>query len=210
MTGHVRYDKKTKNYLYVIEVGPKGNRKRKVKRGFKNQREAKKAMNLAMADLQKEESSILDSNDYTVSEYLDYWLSSYAKSSTAPNTYKGYERMIRVHIAPELGPKKLGTLTPRDVQDYYNRKVEVLSAQTVKHHHRLLCKALNYSVDWEFVERNVAKKAKSPKPERYKPTTYTESELKRLFEAAKENLIYYPIIFSASHTGARLGELRAL
>ncbi|MFA9559676.1 tyrosine-type recombinase/integrase [Evansella sp. AB-rgal1] len=85
-----------------------------------------------------------------------------------------------------------------------------LSAQTVKHHHRLLCKVLNDAIDWEFVETNVAKKAKPPKPMRYKPVTYTESELKRLLEAAKQSPIYSPIIYTAGHTGGRLGELRPL
>jgi integrase len=74
----------------------------------------------------------------------------------------------------------------------------------------VFCKALNDAVDWEFIERNVAQKAKAPKPMKFRPTIYCEDELKQLFDAAKSSEVYFPIIFTAAHTGARLGELRAL
>ncbi|MDR7076163.1 integrase [Neobacillus niacini] len=84
-----------------------------------------------------------------------------------------------------------------------------LSAQTVKHHYRLLSKALNDAVDWEL-NKNVAQKAKPPKSKKFRATFYSREELDQLFEAAKSSTVYYPMIFTAGHTGARLGELRAL
>jgi integrase len=121
-----------------------------------------------------------------------------------------YSNIIRLHLIPGLGEVKLNELKTKQVQDYYTDKLEELSAQTVKHHHRLLSKALNDAVDWEIIEKNVAKKAKPPKPNKYRPTVYSEVELTRLFEAAKTSVIYFPIIFTAGQTGARKGELRAL
>ncbi|MEC1721963.1 N-terminal phage integrase SAM-like domain-containing protein [Schinkia azotoformans] len=88
-----------------------------------------------------------------MSDYLDYWLKSYVKSNTSPNTYRGYEQIIRVHLKPILGHIKLQELTSLQLQNYYVDKLEDLSAQTVKHHHRLLSKALNDAVDWEFVNK---------------------------------------------------------
>lgn len=206
--------------MYVIEIGSKGNRKRKVGKNFKTQREAKNAMANAIAELQKKEIKLLPKNDLTLGDYLDYWLKTYAMPNTSPNTFNTYERIVRVHLKPELGKIKLQELTTRQIQDYYTDKLSIgiekdgvfsgLSAQTVKHHHRLLCKALNDAVDWVFLEINVAKKAKPPKPERYKITTYTADELKQLFETAKASKAHYPIIFTGAETGARLGELRAL
>ncbi|WP_138415221.1 tyrosine-type recombinase/integrase [Aquibacillus sediminis] len=218
MTGHVRWDKETKSWMYTIEIGRGGNRKRRVKKNFKKQREAKEAMNLAVAELQQTESVV--DHDITLGEYLDYWLRNYAKTNTAPNTYKGYEKIVRVHIKPSLGKTKLAELKTKYVQEYYTEKLglhefadeedTVLSAQTVKHHHRLLTKALNDAIDWEFISKNVATKAKPPKPERYKIITYSVDELNKLFEKAKASKVHYPIIFTATETGARLGELRAV
>jgi integrase len=143
-------------------------------------------------------------------DYLDYWLKSYAKSNTSPNTYRAYEQIIRVNLKPGLGYIQLQDLKPLHLQNYYVEKLVDLSAQTVKHHHRLLSKALNDAVDWEFLNKNVAQKAKPPKPKKFRATFYSMEELDRLFEAEKSSTVYYPMIFIAGHTGARLGELRAL
>ncbi|MBU9721349.1 MULTISPECIES: tyrosine-type recombinase/integrase [Bacillaceae] len=248
MTGNVREDKKKNYFLFTIELGKDetGKRKRIVRRGFKNRTEARKAMTAAIADLynnepEKTESNVTavandevasnDSNKSTESEdneeiklgdYLDYWLKTYVETNTAYNTFLGYERMIRVHIKPALGDILLSKLKPRDIQDYYTRKVRtenmldseeddgLLSAQSVKHHHRVLSKALSDAVDLEFVEKNVVKKVKPPKVQKLKIITYTSGELELLLNHAVSNEVYGPIIYSAAYTGARLGELRAL
>lgn len=80
----------------------------------------------------------------------------------------------------------------------------------IKHHHRLLCKALNDAVDWEILNKNAAHKDKPPKLKKFRPVFYSKEELNQLFEAAKASALYHPIIFTAGHTGSRLGELRAL
>ncbi|MED4351919.1 N-terminal phage integrase SAM-like domain-containing protein [Schinkia azotoformans] len=154
MTGRITKDKKTGAYYITIEVGTKGNRKRKVQKNFKTKRDAKVALDLPIAELQKEVGNNDDSKeDLSLSDYLDYWLKSYVKSNTSPNTYRGYEQIIRVHLKPILGHIKLQELTSLQLQNYYVDKLEDLSAQTVKHHHRLLSKTLNDAVDWEFVNK---------------------------------------------------------
>ncbi|WNF35212.1 site-specific integrase [Bacillaceae bacterium IKA-2] len=222
----MKQEKKTKKWTYIVENGldSDGKRKRKIKKGFKTKTEAKKAMAMAIANQQKDDvDDVNEIEPLTLGEYLDYWLESYAHSNTSPNTYKGYERIIRVHLKPGLGNIKLSDLHVRDIQKYYGGKLRgkngserkskvdgALSAQTVKHHHRLLSKALSDAVDWEYIEKNPAKKAKPPRSEKTKITTYTIEGLHLLFESAKTSEIYFPIIFTAAYTGGRLGELRAL
>jgi integrase len=211
MNSRVTKDKKTGTFYYTIEVGTKEKRERRVKRKFKTAKAAKAALELALAELQKVmDNAAGPKGILTLGEYLDYWLKAYAESNTSPNTYRGYEQIIRVHLKPTLGHIKLQELRTIHLQDYYVEKQVGLSAQTVKHHHRLLSKALNDAVDWEFVNKNVALKSKPPKPKKFRPTFYSKEELDLLFEAAKSSTVNYPIIFSAGHTGARLGELRAL
>jgi integrase len=210
LTGRVTKEKKANTWYYTIEVGTKGKRKRKVQKNFKTKAEAKDALKFAMSELEKEGNLENSKRDMTLGEYLDYWLKSYAKTNTAPNTYRGYEGIIRVHLKPELGTIKLHKLTSMQIQDYYTEKLERLSAQTIKHHHRLLCKALNDAVDWEILNKNVVQKAKPPKPTKFRPVFYSKEELNLLFESAKASKVYQPIIYTAGHTGARLGELRAL
>ncbi|WML52190.1 N-terminal phage integrase SAM-like domain-containing protein [Neobacillus sp. PS3-12] len=201
MTGRITKDKRTGTYYITIEVGTKGNRRRKVLKNFKTKRDAKVALDLAQAELQTELDKGESREDLSLGDFLDYWLKSYAKSNTAPNTYRGYEQIIRVHLKPGLGLIKLNELKPLQLQNYYVEKLEDLSAQTVKHHHRLLSKALNDAVDWEFVNKNVVQKAKPPKPQKFRPTFYSKEELDRLMEAAKSSTVYYPMIYTAGHTG---------
>ncbi|OIJ12731.1 hypothetical protein BKP35_09105 [Anaerobacillus arseniciselenatis] len=225
MAGHIKQDKKTGKWLFIVEAGKdaKGNRKRQVRKGFKNKTEAKNALAIAIADHQKKELATEDKAEtMTVGNYLDYWLKTYAETNTAHNTFKAYERIIRVHLKPDLGHLQLNELKVRDIQHYYSTKVksenseensenaEKLSKQSVLHHHRVLCKALNDALDWEFVKKNVARKAKPPKPDKAPFTTYSKGELELLLECAKGSEIYYPIFLGAAYTGARLGELRAL
>ncbi|MFD2443757.1 tyrosine-type recombinase/integrase [Bacillus sp. CGMCC 1.16607] len=210
MTGRITKDKITGSYYITIEVGTKGNRKRKVQKNFKTKREAKEALELAIAEMQKVVEEKESKENLLLGDYLDFWLKSYAESNTSPNTYKRYEQIIRVHLKPGLGHITLQELRPLQLQNYYVEKLGDISAQTVLHLHRLLSKALNDAVDWEFVNKNVALKTKPPKPKKFRPTFYSKEELECLFEAAKSSKVYYPIIFNAGHTGARLGELRAL
>jgi integrase len=210
LTGRITKDKKKGTFYVTIELGTKGKRQRKVLKNFKTRKEAKEALDFALADLQKELENSVSTTELSLSEYLDFWLKSYARSNTAPNTFRSYEQIIRVNLKPGLGHIKLQDLRPLDLQNYYVEKLVDLSAQTVKHHHRLLSKALNDAVDWELLDKNVAQKAKPPRPKKFRPTFYSKEELDRLIEAAKTSVVYYPMIFTGGYTGARLGELRAL
>jgi integrase len=212
MTGNVRFDKESDSYMYTIEMGTRGNRMRKIKKKFKSERAAKHAMFEAMKELEKDFESRSKGQlaDQTLGKFLSFWLEAYARSNTAPNTFKGYKSIIQNHVEPSIGHIDIKALRVLDIQTYYKDKLECLSAQSVKHHHRLLSKALNDAIDWEILTRNVVLKAKAPVPKRFKPTFYLKSELNRLFDAAKASDVYFPFIFIDGHTGMRLGELRAL
>ena len=109
--------------------------------------------------------------DITFSEYLDYWLDNHAKLNTAPKTIEGYSYIINLHLKPSLGNVKIAHLTPSHLQQYYaeklaNGKIDGdggLSAQSVKHHHRVISKALRDAVKWQFLARNVAEAVSPPK-----------------------------------------------
>jgi integrase len=73
-------------------------------------------------------------------------------------TYESYERVIRCHIKPELGRRKLKTLAPDHVQVLYQRKLDAgLTPGTVRLVHSVLSCALDQAVKWGTVPRNVCK-----------------------------------------------------
>lgn len=55
---------------------------------------------------------------------MDGWLVGTVKGSVKSTTYESYERVIRCHIKPELGRRKLKTLAPDHVQALYQRKLD--------------------------------------------------------------------------------------
>lgn len=208
------YPKKDKNgtYYFVLEAGKdsKGNRIRLKRRGFKKLSEAKTAMAELTLQIKSGNSSVLIEN-MPLGKYLDYWLENYAKTNTTPKTFAEYKKMIETHIKPSLGQIMLNDIKALHLQNYYSDKLKVLSAQTVTHHHRVLSKAFNDAIDWEFITNSPTRGAKPPKPDKPEMSTLSAEQLNVLSNVAKEKTpIYFPIICSASHTGMRKSELVGL
>lgn len=112
----------------------------------------------------------------TLGEYLDYWLEQVVKPERRPTTYAGYETMVRVHIKPVLGKKKLDEVGPAEVRHLLSvlREKETtgrgggprkLSHRMVQFAHAVLRNALSNAVREELVGRNAAKLVKMSNPE---------------------------------------------
>lgn len=147
----------------------------------------------------------VEDDQITFSEYLDFWLDNHAKNNTSPKTYKGYRYIISQHIKPTLGGIKISKLNPAHLQNYYSSKLSNgrmdgqggLFSQSVKHHHRLISKALSDAVKWQRIVRNVAESVDSPKTKKLEMKTLGREDVGSLLEMAKSSLSYYPIIFTA-------------
>ncbi|PAE35422.1 hypothetical protein CHI06_23520 [Bacillus sp. 7884-1] len=144
---------------------------------------------------------------------MDYWLDNHSKSNTAPRTHENYHYMITQHIKPILGHIKISKLQSSHLQEYYAQKLSGgkldgngLSAQSVKHHHRLISKALKDAMRWEFIIRNVAAVITPPKTKKVEMQTWDNEQVKAFLEAAKSSP-YFPIYFTAINTGMRRGEV---
>jgi integrase len=58
---------------------------------------------------------------WTVQEYLGYWLRTVVLQERRPKTYQGYEGVVRLHLIPGLGRKRLAKLTAQDVRIFLTR-----------------------------------------------------------------------------------------
>jgi hypothetical protein len=56
--------------------------------------------------------------NWTVAEYLTYWLREVVREDRRPKTYQGYEGVVRLHLIPALGRKRLGKLSAQDVRTF--------------------------------------------------------------------------------------------
>ncbi len=108
-------------------------------------------------------------------------------------------------------------LKPEYLQRYYSEKLTGgrcdssggLSAQTVRHHHTALHKALQTAVEWGLLNRNAADAVSPPHVQRPEMQTWDEDEITRFLEAAKTTP-YHHLFYLALFTGMRRSELLAL
>jgi len=201
----------------IIETGhtPSGRRGRKRYTFFGTQTNAQSELIKRLHQL--ETGALVLNDSFTVSAYLDHWLSAYAKPSTAPRTYVRYEQLVREHLAPGVGNHKLTKLTPLHVQSLYAKLLKEgrldgkggLSPQTVVHAHRVLHKALKQALLWGFVTRNVADAVAPPKVERTQAKVLDEKHVIALLRHLKGSDMHLPVLI-ALHTGMRSGEILGL
>jgi integrase len=153
----------------------------------------------------------------TVGEYLETWLRDYVSTNTAPSTADGYSDIVKAHIIPELGQFPLTALQPSHIQAYYSRMLGSgrrdgkggLSAQTVKHHHRVLYEALKHAVKHGVLIRNVVEAVDPPRPQNREMSTLEPDDVHSLLNAAR-GTPHYTLFYTAVYTGLRRSELLGL
>jgi hypothetical protein len=59
--------------------------------------------------------------NWTVADYLSYWLREVVREDSRPKTYQGYEGVVRLHRIPGLGRKRIGKLSAQDVRLFITR-----------------------------------------------------------------------------------------
>jgi integrase len=146
----------------------------------------------------------------TVADYLQRWLTDYAKPNLSPRSYERYAGIIRQHLVPDFGSIQLSQLRPEHLQKHYSTRLNSgLSARTVRYHHALIHIALQTAVKWGLVSRNVADAVEPPKFKRSKMQTWNEYEVNQFLEVAKDTQ-YYALFYTALFTGMRRSELLAI
>lgn len=152
----------------------------------------------------------------TVSELLDRWL-GHVRADLSPTTLYAYERKIALYIKPNLGNVRLAKLTTARLDGLYRSLRATggldggLSAQTIRHVHAILRRALAQAQRWGWVERNVAELAEPPTVRKQPSESATGAQLSELLQAQEcQGTDLGDLIALAIGTGARRGELCGL
>jgi integrase len=190
-------------YTVQTATGPK----RRVVYG-RTRKEAHENLVKALAD--RDRGLVFQGENQRLSAFLDCWLNGSVKGSVKPSTFESYERIIRNHIKPALGHKKLKTLAPDHVQYFYQSKLdEGLAPGSVRLMHGILHKALEQAVKWGAVPRNVCKAVTPPKPNPEDIRPLDAEQAKRLFKAAHGTRLEALYVLAVT-AGLRVGELLGL
>lgn len=99
--------------------------------------------------------------------------------------------MIRLHVVPALGSKRLERLTAADVRVLLNGKRDAgLAANTIRHIHALLRVAPTQAVREDLAPRNVASLVQVPMPPAADVRPLDVEEARRLLDAARGDRLY--------------------
>jgi integrase len=166
-------------------------------------------------------------------EYLDYWLKAYVSTLRA-TTARGYESVVRLHLRPSLGGKRLSKLTAQDVRaflaalrdrclccanglDRNNRQDRRCcsvgrccdrrpTVRQVQFVHAVLRNVLSHAMREELIPRNVATLVKVPAPRYRVGKGLTVDQVRSLLKAAEGHRLH-PLYVVAATMGLRRGEL---
>ncbi len=153
---------------------------------------------------------VFEGDNQTLSVFLDNWLDGSVKGSVKHSTFESYERLIRCHLKPELGWRKLKTLAPDHVQALYGRKLDAgLAPGTVRLIHAVLSRALDQAVRWGTLPRNVCKATTPPRPNSEEINPLDAEHARRLLESARGDR-FEALYVLAVTAGLRIGELLGL
>lgn len=146
----------------------------------------------------------------TVAAYLDRWLTTAVDGHLAPRTVEGYRALVRNHLAPVLGHRRLAQLGGAHLADLYaDRLRSGLHPRTVHHLHACAHKAFAQAVRWRLIDRNPADDADPPKvPERL-PRVLSPDQLRAFIAACSGHRLESLFLLILS-TGLREGEALGL
>jgi len=122
-----------------------------------------------------------------VDEWLDYWAENIASVRVRPRTLDTYRTMIRMHLNPYIGKRRLDQVQPEHLEQTYKQLLDKgLSPASVLRVHRMLHRALKIAMQRDRVARNVATLVEPPRQERPKtPEPLDVEECKRVLAAAE-------------------------
>ncbi len=142
----------------------------------------------------------------TLAEYAQRWLAQHPR--LAPRTRELYDGLLARHVLPDLGPARLGDLTPAGVRRWHAALGERTGPSTVAKSYRLLRTILSTAVADELLTRNpcAVKGAGLERPAE-RPTA-TIPQVYALADAVEAR--YRALVLLGAFTGLRFGELAGL
>ncbi len=168
--------------------------------------EAKTALRAALAD---RDNGIVPPSQITVGVVVEGWLEE-LREEVSLRTWINRESIVRHHIIPTLGDKKLEQLSDKDIRGLYKSRLSLgLSSATVKRIHIILTQTMRFAQREKFISRNPLENVKAPREVRKEPEILTTAQVKHLLEIVRGDRFELAYVLGAT-MGLRIGECLAL
>lgn len=153
-----------------------------------------------------------------LADYLEYWLEYDIRQRVgSSNTYESYANIVKNHIVPMLGKKRLSDIHKGDIQRLYQDRAEV-SKHIVRQVKVVMNVSLRYAVKCRLLAVNPAEGINLPKTVEPKPyhtrnidaaRTLNMEQILTLLEASRNTPIHMQVLFNVL-MGLRRQEINAV
>jgi len=146
----------------------------------------------------------------TLREFAPRFVDGHARANRQkPSGIAAKELIIRVHLVPHLGHKKLDTIKSEDVQ-HLKRRLSTKAAKTVNNILAVLSVLLKKAVEWDVIDRMPCAITLLPVP-KTSMSFYDFDEYERLVSSASAvDTTAHLIVLLGGEAGLRCGEMIAL
>lgn len=202
------YQRSDGRWVGAYDVNDEGERRRRKYVYGPTQRDVR--VKLAAVRRQADEAGFVPPERLSLGTFLtDRWLPA-MKPTWRPSTYRRHEILVRVHILPELGRKRLAALRPDDIESMLARKLAAGdSPRNVQYIRILLVSALKKALRWQLVSRNVAELTDGPHVPHHEVVPLTPKQARTLLDAAVGHPLE-SLLTVALSVGLRQGEALGL
>jgi integrase len=163
---------------------------------------------LALRELLRQRDAAVpaDPRHVRLGPYLERWLDE-VRPRLAAATWRKHESIVRVHLAPALGHRRLSDLSVGDVRGYLDHAAG--DPQSTRHHRATLRRALQDAVRDGIITRNVAALAEPPPMRRKRQVVLTDAQVRILIDGTRGDRLHAYWTLAAT-TGLRQAEMLAL
>ncbi len=198
---------------------PDGSEKPQQKSGFKTEKEANKAREKTIAELYSGTFVVFAKVD--VAEFMTFWLETDIKKRTdSYETYYNYCGIVKNHIIPILGKKKMMDVNRGDVQKLFNTKADY-SRSVAEQVKTIMNVSFRYAITNKVILANPVDGIGLPKAERTQQKsgfrtrnidtqkTLTMEQIQILLEKSKDTPIHMQVMFNVL-MGLRRSEINGV
>jgi integrase len=192
------------NYAYrIVLTFEDGTKQVQQKSGFHTKREAENARKRTIGELTN--GTYIVNSNVKVKDFLEYWLEYDIRQRVGSfNTYDSYSNIVKNHVVPFLGKKKISELNRGDIQKLYQNRANY-SIHIAKQVKTVLNVSLRYAVEQKMIPVNLAEGLNLPKTDELNSyhvrsidtqKTLTMEQVKLLIAASKDTPIHMQVLFN--------------
>jgi len=164
---------------------------------------------LTKAQRDNDLGQFVEPSDRPLETFLQEWLAGAVAARVTAKTAADYASLLRLHVTPVLGDRKLSQLASADIQKLYTGMLERgLSARTIRYTHAVLSMALDQAVKWSFLAKNPAKAVDLPRNRPQEMRFFTREQATAFLAAAEADrwrALWHLLLVTGMRPGEALG-----